>query len=81
MRMDTHRPPEPRSSASCEKVDPVFHIERCAHQEEEHRPDPKSGHHFWGRGSRRLLWFVAIYAASLAGFAALVYGLRGLIPH
>ncbi|WP_268995421.1 hypothetical protein [Microvirga roseola] len=30
--------------------------------------------------SKRLLWFVFIYVASLAVFAALVYGLRGLIP-
>jgi len=30
---------------------------------------------------KRLLWFVSIYAASLAGFTALVYGLRGLVPH
>jgi hypothetical protein len=33
-----------------------------------------------GRRSRRLLWFVLIYVASLAVFAALVYGLRGIIP-
>lgn len=32
-----------------------------------------------GRG-KRLLWFVFIYAASLAVFAALVYGLRWTIP-
>ncbi len=32
------------------------------------------------RRSRRLLWFVLIYVASLAVFAALVYGLRGIIP-
>jgi len=32
------------------------------------------------RRSGRLLWFVVIYVASLAAFAALVYGLRGLIP-
>jgi hypothetical protein len=31
--------------------------------------------------TKRLLWFVVIYAASLAGFTALVYGLRGLVPH
>ncbi len=31
--------------------------------------------------TKRLLWFGLIYAASLAGFAALVYSLRGLIPH
>lgn len=30
--------------------------------------------------TRRLLWFVFIYAASLAAFAALVYGLRSIIP-
>ncbi len=29
---------------------------------------------------RRLLWFVALYVASLVVFAALVYGLRGLVP-
>jgi hypothetical protein len=29
---------------------------------------------------KRLLWFVLIYLASLGAFAALVYGLRGLIP-
>jgi hypothetical protein len=33
-----------------------------------------------GQRLKRLLWFVLIYAASLAAFAALVYGLRGLIP-
>lgn len=32
------------------------------------------------RRSQRLLWFVFIYLASLAAFAALVYGLRGIIP-
>ena len=30
--------------------------------------------------SKRLLWFVFMYVASLAVFAGLVYGLRGLIP-
>ncbi len=30
--------------------------------------------------ARRLLWFVLIYVASLAVFAALVYGLRWTIP-
>lgn len=30
--------------------------------------------------TRRLLWFVAIYLASLVAFAAVVYGLRWLIP-
>ena len=38
-----------------------------------HRPPEKRG--------KRLLWFVAIYVASLAAFAALVYGLRFIIPH
>ena len=33
------------------------------------------------RRSKRLLWFVFLYIASLAAFAALVYGLRGIIPH
>ena len=32
------------------------------------------------RRSKRLLWFVFIYAASLVAFAALVYGLRAIIP-
>ena len=32
------------------------------------------------RRSRRLLWFVLIYAVSLGAFTVLVYGLRGLIP-
>ncbi len=41
-------------------------------QAESHRPPE--------RRSKRLLWFVFIYVASLAVFAALVYGLRGLIP-
>ncbi len=54
--------------------------ERRVSQEEEHRIEPKSGVHFWGRGSRRLLWFVFLYVASLAVFAGLVYGLRGIIP-
>ncbi len=31
--------------------------------------------------SKRLLWFVFLYVASLAVFAGLVYGLRGIIPH
>jgi hypothetical protein len=34
-----------------------------------------------GGRSKRLLWFVFIYVLSLAAFAALVYGLRGIIPH
>jgi hypothetical protein len=29
----------------------------------------------------RLLWFALIYVASLGAFTALVYGLRGLVPH
>jgi hypothetical protein len=33
-----------------------------------------------GRG-RRIFWFVLIYCASAAGFAALTYGLRAVIPH
>jgi hypothetical protein len=32
-----------------------------------------------GRG-RRLLWFVALYAASLLAFTAIVYALRALVP-
>ncbi|HVL70916.1 MAG TPA: hypothetical protein VM434_03430 [Beijerinckiaceae bacterium] len=32
-----------------------------------------------GRG-RRLLWFVALYAASLLAFTAVVYALRALVP-
>jgi hypothetical protein len=28
---------------------------------------------------RRLAWFAGLYAASLLGFAALVYGLRALV--
>ena len=40
---------------------------------ETHRPpEPRS---------KRLLWFVALYGASLAVFAGLVYGLRAIIPH
>lgn len=34
-----------------------------------------------GSRSKRLLWFVFIYVASLVVFAGLVYGLRGIIPH
>lgn len=34
-----------------------------------------------GKRAHRLLWFVLIYLASLAAFAALVYGLRSIIPH
>lgn len=32
------------------------------------------------RRFKRLLWFVFLYVASLAVFAGLVYGLRGIIP-
>ena len=32
------------------------------------------------RRSKRLLWFVVLYVASLAIFTALVYGLRAIIP-
>jgi hypothetical protein len=38
-------------------------------------------HHPSTRRSKRLLWFVFMYIASLAVFAGLVYGLRGIIPH
>jgi hypothetical protein len=31
-------------------------------------------------GWRRLLWFGAIYGVSLLAFAALVYGLRAVVP-
>ncbi len=41
--------------------------------------NPKSGFHFWVRGSKRLLWFVFLYAASLAAFAAVVYSLRFVV--
>jgi hypothetical protein len=30
--------------------------------------------------SKRLVWFVFMYIASLAVFAGLVYGLRAIIP-
>jgi hypothetical protein len=33
------------------------------------------------RRSKRVLWFVFLYIASLAVFAGLVYGLRSIIPH
>ncbi|WP_256369827.1 hypothetical protein [Microvirga sp. KLBC 81] len=33
------------------------------------------------RRIKRLFWFVLIYLVSLAAFAALVYGLRFIIPH
>jgi hypothetical protein len=33
------------------------------------------------RRSKRLIWFVFMYIASLAIFAGLVYGLKGIIPH
>jgi len=41
-------------------------------QAEPHRPPE--------RRSRRLIWFIAIYVASLGVFTLLVYGLRGIIP-
>jgi hypothetical protein len=31
-------------------------------------------------GWRRLLWFAIIYGVSIVAFAALVYGLRALVP-
>lgn len=33
-----------------------------------------------GERSKRLLWFVLIYLGSLLAFAALVYGLKLLVP-
>lgn len=33
------------------------------------------------RRSKRLFWFVFIYLASLMTFAALVYGLKLIVPH
>jgi hypothetical protein len=30
--------------------------------------------------AKRIAWFVGLYAASLAGFTAIVYGLRALVP-
>ncbi|WP_281351416.1 hypothetical protein [Microvirga arsenatis] len=42
---------------------------------------PENAHPRPERRSTRLLWFVLLYLASLAVFAGLVYGLRGLIPH
>ena len=32
------------------------------------------------RQTWRLVWFVVLYAVSLAAFTALVYGLRALVP-
>ena len=40
------------------------------------RKAPRQGATGW----RRLLWFAAIYMVSIVGFAALVYGLRALVP-
>jgi hypothetical protein len=34
-----------------------------------------------GSPLKRIAWFGLIYLASLVAFAAVVYGLRGLIPH
>jgi hypothetical protein len=33
------------------------------------------------RAWSRLAWFVALYLAGLTAFAAVVYGLRALVPH
>ncbi len=33
-----------------------------------------------GRLRDRLLWFVAIYCGSAAAFAALIYGLKAIVP-
>ena len=33
-----------------------------------------------GSRLKRLVWFAALYLASLAAFAALVYGLRAIVP-
>ncbi|WP_255726535.1 hypothetical protein [Microvirga sp. ACRRW] len=41
-------------------------------QANKHRPPERRG--------KRLLWFVALYVASLVVFAALVYGLKLIIP-
>jgi hypothetical protein len=41
------------------------------------KPEPAPA----GQRSRRLIWFVLIYCASAAAFAALTYGLRAIIPH
>ncbi|MGF9761187.1 hypothetical protein AAII07_38960 [Microvirga sp. 0TCS3.31] len=40
-------------------------------RDDTHRPGERRGKH--------LLWFVFLYVASLAVFAGLVYGLRGLV--
>ncbi|MBB3017192.1 Tfp pilus assembly protein PilN [Microvirga lupini] len=40
------------------------------------RSDP---HRAEERRGKRLLWFVLLYVASLAIFAGLVYGLRGVV--
>jgi hypothetical protein len=31
--------------------------------------------------TRRLVWFAALYVASLAAFTALVYAFRAIVPH
>jgi hypothetical protein len=46
----------------------------------EHQQTPERKHPPEGR-SRRLLWFVLMYAASLSAFTAFVYGLRAIVPH
>ena len=43
------------------------------------RPDGR-GRRVFERTWSRLAWFVALYAVSLAAFAAIVYGLRALVP-
>jgi hypothetical protein len=67
MQADTHPPPERRAD------------EGCAVPDDERGIGPKSGVRFWER-YRRLLWFVLLYVASLAVFAALVYGFKLIIP-
>jgi len=53
--------------------------ERCAIPDNERRTGPESGERLQGR-YKRLLWFALIYLMSLAAFAALVYGLKLIIP-
>jgi len=42
---------------------------------------PAETHRPPNRRSKRLLWFIALYLASLMVFTMLVYGLRFIIPH
>ncbi len=72
MQAGIHRPPERRPSVSSG-------AERSVIPGNEHRSDPESEGRFRGR-YKRLLWFVLIYLMSLAAFAALVYGLKLIIP-